>query len=401
MPRRTRWGLILVLIGAGMIASFQIGKAVVAVPVLQRELSLSLAVASWIVGVFGTLGALLGLPAGILASIINARRGLIAGLLTIGLASIAGALATSAGPLLATRFLEGCGFMAIALSAPRLMSQLTAPRDGQTVFSLWGTYMPAGSAAMMLAAPPILTAFGWHTLWLLNGALALAYAPAVAVLLRHERESAESVAAARSGLIVNVGAVLRRPPPLLMAAMFSLYTFQYFAVTGLMPALLTDRLGLTIGAAGLITALMVLANLAGNLCAGFVLRRGVSLSAIAIFGFAFVALASFGIFSNAVSAAVVATLACASLALTGMIPASVFATLPSSVGSSAQLAIALGLIMQASNLGQLIGPTALGAFVERFGWENAPALLAGAMAVGIGLSLAQRNALARAGSTSP
>lgn len=400
MPSRTRWGLILALIAAGVIASFQVGKAAIAVPALQKELSLSLAAASWIVGIYATLGAAVGLPAGILASVASARRTLVAGLLTIGLASIAGAFAASAAPLLASRFLEGCGFMAIVLSAPRLIRALTAPRDNQIVFSFWGAYMPAGSAAMMLAAPAVLTASGWQTLWLANGTLALAYAPVVTWLLRHEHE-ALGTAAARASVAANIGAVLRQPAPLLMAAMFCVYTFQYFAITGLMPALLTDRLGLSIGAAGLIGALIVFANMTGNLFAGVVLRRGMPLWAIAMSGFAFVAVASFGIFSDALPVVLIALLASACLALTGLIPASVFATIPSSVSSSAQLAIALGLVMQASNLGQLIGPTALGTFVERFGWDNAPALLVGVMAVGIGLSLALRRALTGRPPTSP
>lgn len=394
MPERTRWSLILALVGAGLIAAFQVGKAAVALPLLQRELSLSLAAAAWIVGIFGMLGATLGLPSGVLASVVSARRTLLAGLLTIGGASLAGAFAVSAAPLLATRFLEGCGFMAIVLSAPRLIRALAAPKDSQLVFTFWSAYMPGGAAAMMLAAPAVLTTLGWQALWILNGALALAYAPVVAWLLRHERETFERTAAFAS-VLPNIASVLRAPAPLLMAAIFFIYTFQYFAITGLMPALLTERLGLSIGAAGFISAMTVVANMTGNLSAGMLLRRGMPLWAVAACGFAFVTLAAFGIFSDALPVVLIAAIACASLALSGLIPASIFATLPSSIGTSAQLAIGLGLVMQASNLGQLTGPTALGAFVEHFGWQNAPMLLAAMMVAGIGLALALRAALRR------
>ncbi len=80
MPLQTRWGAAFVLIFAGVISALQIGKAAIAVPVLQRELALTLVAASWIVGAYGVLGAIAGLPAGILSSLLSARATLIAGL---------------------------------------------------------------------------------------------------------------------------------------------------------------------------------------------------------------------------------------------------------------------------------------------------------------------------------
>ena len=63
MAERTRWGAAFVLIFAGVISALQIGKAATAVPVLQHELALTLVAASWIVGAYGVLGAVAGLPA--------------------------------------------------------------------------------------------------------------------------------------------------------------------------------------------------------------------------------------------------------------------------------------------------------------------------------------------------
>ena len=74
MPLRTRWGAVFVLILAGVISALQIGKAAIAVPVLQRELALTLVVASWIVGAYGVLGAIGGLPAGILSLAVQRPR---------------------------------------------------------------------------------------------------------------------------------------------------------------------------------------------------------------------------------------------------------------------------------------------------------------------------------------
>ena len=124
---QTRWGAVFILIFAGVISALQIGKAAIAVPILQRELALTLVAASWIVGAYGVLGAVAGLPAGILSSMLSARATLIAGLAVAGVGSIAGAFAESGAILIATRVLEGCGSLAASLAVPRLLRAVTAP----------------------------------------------------------------------------------------------------------------------------------------------------------------------------------------------------------------------------------------------------------------------------------
>ena len=109
--------------------ALQIGKAAIAVPILQRELALTLVTASWVVGAYGVLGAIAGLPAGILTSLFSARATLIAGLVIAGVGSLAGAFAESGTMLIATRVLEGCGSLAAALAVPRLLRAVTAPKD--------------------------------------------------------------------------------------------------------------------------------------------------------------------------------------------------------------------------------------------------------------------------------
>ena len=46
MPTQTRWGTVAALLIAGVIAALQIGKASIALPALQRELMLTLTIAS-------------------------------------------------------------------------------------------------------------------------------------------------------------------------------------------------------------------------------------------------------------------------------------------------------------------------------------------------------------------
>lgn len=391
MPTKTRWGVVLVLILAGMIAALQIGKAAIAAPVLQRELGLTLVTASWIIGAYGVLGAFGGLPAGVVASLFSARRTLLLGLAAAGAASLAGAFTESGTSLLATRVIEGCGFLAAVIAIPRLLRSVTAPKDVETVLALWGAYMPAGSVAMMLASP-LLLPYGWQTLWLVNGVVALLCA---LTLARTDFNEHAVVPIAGRDVLSNLRAVIATPGPVLLALLFGVYTFQYGALTGLLPTLLIQQLGLSIAAAGLISAVTVAANAVGNLAAGALVRIGVPLWAIAAAAFVFVGAAAFGIFSPSLPVALIALLASVSLALSGLIPASIFAAAPKFAPTSAMLAIALGLFNQASNIGNLVGPAALAAFVESYGWASAPFVFVGVMGAGLVLALLLRLVLHR------
>jgi len=389
MTDKTRWGAVAALILAGGVVALQIGKAAIAVPVLQRDLSLSLVVASWVIGAYGMLGAVGGLPAGIMASLFSAKRTLIAGLVTAGLGSLAGAFATDGGLLIVTRVIEGCGFLAAVLALPRLVRVVTAPKDRDTVFAFWGAYMPLGSVVMLVAGPHLLT-FGWQMLWIVNGLVALAYAALIA-FLPIEEEAPE--AKPGQSLMPNIRAVLGTPGPALLALAFGIYTFQYASMANLLPTLLVDRMGLTVAAAGAISAVTVAANAVGNIFAGALLRFGAQLWAITAFGFCFVGIASFGVFSEHLPVIVIATLASASLAITGFIPASIFAAAPRMAHSSALLAIVLGLINQVSNLGNLVGPATIGAVVQSFGWERTPYLFVGVMISGLIVAMLLRKVM--------
>lgn len=395
MPVRTRWGAVFALILAGVIVALQLGKASIALPVLQRELMLSLAIASWVVGAYGLLGAVGGLPAGILASLFAARGTLIAGLATAGVGSIAGAFTDSGGPLIATRVVEGCGYLMATLAIPRLLRAVTAPQDLDTVMPLFGAHLPLGVLTMMLAGPQLL-AFGWPAMWLANGAIALLWVLVIARLHIEEPPAATGVDA---GLTANLRATIGAPGPILLALAFGLYTFQYMALAGLLPTLLVERLGLSIAAAGAVAAAAVGANVIGNITAGALLRMGTPIWAILTGAFVFMGVATFGVFAPGAPVVVVAALAAMSLGLTGLIPGSVHAAAPKLAPTSAMLAITLGYMQQVTNIGNLTGATAMAVTVETFGWSRAPLFFVAIAIAGLIAALLLRRAMRSATST--
>jgi DHA1 family inner membrane transport protein len=385
---KTRWGAVILLILTGAVSALQVSKVAIALPQLQHDFSLSLSVAASAIGAYSVLGAILGMPLGFLFSLINARHVVLLGLAVAAFGSFLGAASTNGVLLVAARIVEGCGFLAIALPIPSLLRRAAAPRDLDTVMSLWSTYLPLGAATMMLVGPAVLE-LGWRTLWIGNGALALAAAVVLFFL-----PMPDAAAHPGAGHFAHVSAVLHSKQTLLLALTFLLYTFQFMAMAGLLPTLLVQRAGLSIASAGLITALTWIANAAGNASAGLLLRAGAPIWAVVLGAFSLMGVAAFGVFNASLPLTVVVALACASLGLTGLIPGSVFAAAARVAATPAMLVLSLGLINQGSNIGTLLGPAALGLLVQDLGWDSAWLLFAGIAVCGIAAALGLRATVA-------
>ena len=72
----------------------------------------------------------------------------------------------------------------------------------------------------------------------------------------------------------------------------------------------------------MISALTVLANGVGNVIAGMLLKRGVALWAITLFGYVVIGVSGFAIFAPGLPVLAIAIVTAVTLALTGFIPAS-------------------------------------------------------------------------------
>jgi MFS family permease len=381
----TRWPLVFTLIGAGVICAFQVGKAGIAVPLLRHDLNISLSFAGWIVSAYAVLGAVGGLPFGIGVARLGARRVAIAGLLILGAASCAGAAAPSGIWLFVSRLVEGGGYVVVVLAMPTLLRLVSNLKDRDVVMSTWAAYVPIGMVAMMLTGSLLATA-GWRMLWLGNGVLAIAYAAIIALVAPRDVYQPNP----SSNLLQSAGEVLRTRGPILLALTFGMYAFHYHALVSMMPTLLIDRLGLSIELAGTLAALTVVANACGNLSAGFLLRMGLPLWLLIAIVFASMGLLAFGIFATAAPAWLVAAFACGSLGLSGAVPGAIFAGAPRYTPRPELLAITLGVIVQASNTGQFLGPATLSGWADRFGWASAPAIFVTMGVTGVGLALMLR-----------
>ncbi|MDB5650544.1 MAG: major facilitator transporter [Hyphomicrobiales bacterium] len=386
--RGKRLALALFLLLGGIVASAQLGKAIVAMPLLQAEMSLDITVVSLLIATFATLGATLGMGTGLVARRIGARRSLVGGMVVMAAGCVMGALAPGPALLMLSRIIEGVGFLGVVVVVPDLLNSVLTGRDRQLFFGMWGSFMPTGTA-LMLVLGPVLPSFGWRALWLTQAALTIAYAIAALALLPRDRPKP---GVATSGFLTTARLVISDHASVLLALVFGLYAFQYFILAGFLPLILVGQLGLPIATASLFTAGVVAANALGNICAGILSRLGAPLWLNIAAAFGAYALTSPLIYSSGFPAGWVAVLAALALGLAGLAPGSVFAAVPRVVRPEL-VTPTIGLIQQTSNIGQFAGPVAAGVFVQYFGWGAVPLLLIPAAACGLAAALALRSRL--------
>ena len=90
-PAGTRWAAVLAIVGAGVVAALQVGKVIIAAPLLRRDMGLDLAAVGSLTAVFSVLGMVGGIAAGGVIARFGARRMLLLGLAATALGTAAGA----------------------------------------------------------------------------------------------------------------------------------------------------------------------------------------------------------------------------------------------------------------------------------------------------------------------
>ena len=374
----THWKSALAALFLGVVAAIFIGKLPPALPVLRAEFGLSLAESAWMVSMFNTLGVVASIFMGLFVARAGAWRFCVTGLI----AMIAGALLGAATPamaswlLLASRFLEGVGFLSIVVSAPGLLMLATADADRKRVFSFWGAYMPTGTTIGMLLAPLLIASAGWRGLWITT-ALCAAGALWLLISLREDYTGvAQSNANGSTAAAWRAGAgPLKQPGPWWIALAFGCYAFNFYAIMVWLPTFMVGERQTPLLTASLLTALVVAVNIGGNVMGGLLMQRGVSRGAnVCLAGIA-TALTCAMIFSPALPDWL-RYFACVLFSFSvGVLPGSVMSAAQTHAKNPAQVGTVQGMINQGSNLGQFISPPLVAAVVSQtagvaLAWNN-------------------------------
>lgn len=388
VPRKTNWPGVLALCGAGVAAALQIGKMPAALPVLRAEFGFDLTMAALLLSLLTVAAAAVGMAVGLASDRLGHRRLIHWGLALCVAANLLGAAAPGVEALLAARLVESMGFIAVVVAGPPLMPRLAAPRDLRAAIALWSCYMPAGMGLMLLIALPALTLVGWRGLWLIGAGLTGLVWIGLHWTVRAVREL--PAAERRAGAI---GPAMRRtasaPGPLMLGAIFGFYAGIYLTVLGFLPTILTEQLGWAPGFAAAMTGIAVAVNILGNLTAGWLLSRGVPRGWLLAGAGVAIALLVPWIYLPVLPGEARFAVVLVYSAICGLVPSSLFAGVAPLSPTPALMGATSGLMMQGSQIGQLIAPPLAAKAVEWAGdWVAALVVLMPSAAAVVVLGLA-------------
>jgi cyanate permease len=396
MQARTNWLAVTAALTAGVVAATYVGKLPPALPALKTEFELSLVAVGWVVSLFNLLAAATGVFFGLLADRAGALRTCFAGLALLVAGGVTGALAEGPIALLASRFVEGVGFISVSVAAAALIFAAAAASDRRIALGIWSAYLPIGFAATIVAAPPLMTFIGWRGLWLML--VAMTVASIVALAIQPGRYPSVSSSRTFAGIID----ALRQPGPWWVAGAMGFYTAQWTSVMVWLPTFLVQEHSASLFIASIATALAVIANIPGILVGTWLLGRQVERGSL-------IANAAFVMGACGVASLLsplpdwLRYACCLGFSFTGgAIPAAVLTSPQQYARSAGQVGSLQGLIMQGSNIGQLIAPPAVAAVVSATGhWDTAGWVIGAAAACAAACGLAVSRIDRAAGLTRP
>ncbi|HEX4471847.1 MAG TPA: MFS transporter [Nocardioides sp.] len=187
-----RKGLVLATVCAAVLAiNLDTTIVNVALPSISRELSAGTRQLQWVVDGYNLAFAGLVLAAGSLSDRFGRRPALITGLVGFAVASAAGALVTSAGALVVTRFVMGTF---AALIFPTTLSIISNTfrerRERAAALGIWGAVVGLGVAAGPITGGLLLEHFYWGSVFWALVPLALVTAVAAYALVPESRDPA-------------------------------------------------------------------------------------------------------------------------------------------------------------------------------------------------------------------
>lgn len=370
--------LVLALWAAGLGAAAQFAKIVVIFPELQAHYGETGAASGYLVSLISVIGMLLGLVAGVIAIQLGVRRLLLLGLYLGAAVSAWQTMLPGFEWMLASRLIEGVSHLAIVVSAPTLIAQLSAQRHQGKALTLWGTYFGVAFAGIALTAPHIIRVAGLGGLPAIHAAYMASFAVLLTIVLPKEDRNGAPPWPSLGNILHRHLTAYASPFIAAPALGWLFYTLTFVAMLAILPTMVDPSQRAFAAAA------MPLSSIVSSMTVGNILLRYMTAVSVIVIGFATaIVLVLVFLLTGPGTWLFIALFACL-----GLVQGASFAAVPELNISLEGRALANGGIAQTGNIGNALGTPAMLAVVATGADTGLPALLIGCYASAIIVHLA-------------
>ena len=342
--------IALIFFFAELIAACH-GKSLVLVNDVSRTFDVSASQASWIIGAVAVAAAIFAPVGGWLIDQIGEIRAIRGGLVIALLASFGGYLAGDFTTLIAFRFIEGIGYIAVVLGALALLIRTTGGKRQTTALALWSVASPMGGALAIISVSPMVGRPDWQIVFAAHSAL-LFVALWLTPLLPKVPAGERTILPVSQALSVYSFPKVR----LFLFAVVFVQIFKLGSGSAMPTFLMTER-GLAAAWLGVISASSITLSVMGGALAGLLFNRGVNPFGIAAASAIVSGIGSAVIYAQGPSLVIVLVAIFVSAASGGVMFAWITSTIPQIAPDEARIGATAGAVSQLLYLSMAIGPT--------------------------------------------
>jgi MFS family permease len=369
----SNWFVLSILVLFSVAAPLAQFKVPPVMPILMHAFSLSAGRAGLLMSIFALTGLMLALPGGFIFQRLGFRATGMIAILAVIVGAALGALSTTIGMLLASRFIEGIGLSLTTIVAPAVIAMRFTPETRGKAMGIWCGSVPLGWLLAFSIAPLLSGRWGWPGVWWFCFFYALLMAVLYYLFVRPAPFDAPPQADGKGHDRLgarDLSKALRNRDLWLVSLLFACFNVIFIAFMTWFPTYCHAVRGLSLSEADLLMSVMIVLLLFSGPAAGWLSDRLGSRKVICVVPMLLLMflfpLAS--VVSGEVRVAVIVVVGL----IGAFVPTGVFSAGPEVVGDERLHGMAMAIILLGQAVGMLLGPLIFGWLVDvTGGWQVA------------------------------
>ena len=259
------------IVSCGIVGAINLAKLAPSMGRLIDYFQISLSTSGFIGGIFSVLMIATGLIGGIIVSKYGPRLAMLSGLFISVFGGIVPILKPDLLVLMFGRTIEGFCFLLINLSAPVLLSLHTNISNRGKVMGIWGSFMPAGNALIILIAPIVYLLSDWQLLWEVSAYFAAGMYVLAYFIIPLDPEQLKTHLNAKLSIVVIK--TIKKRSIIIVGATFACHSLIFLGNMQFLPYYFNEIAGYSENFSYLATACYCLISFVGHLYCGTLLGR--------------------------------------------------------------------------------------------------------------------------------